>query len=335
MTVRFVLAVILLICGVVALVVGNREIDDNGNVYHPPIRKIGFAVLVASALFFLLSTVRVVAPGEVGIPVAFGKAGAPLGAGVHLTNPFASVEKMSVRTENYTMSVAQNEGQHQGDDSVSVLGNDGGSGNVDTTTLFHLDQGSASRVFLDKGTGYVEKIIRPTVRTCIRDEFAKVAMVDAATSHRDAVQTGITTCIEKVLTPAGISVENLQVRDIHLSKELQDSINAKVAAQQSSQQQQFELSKAQQVADIARVNAQGQSDSQQIISCGGVTTVVEGVTKVEPRTGADCLNTLSPGYLQYLYIQALTKVAESPNNSTVIVPFDTALTPLLPVQGAH
>lgn len=331
MTFRFVFAVILLVCAVVGMCIGNRSIDGSPSI---PFRKIGLGLLGASALFFVLSCIRIVAPGEVGIPVAFGKAGAPLGAGVHLTNPFASVEAMSVRTENYTMSVQQNEGDHKGDDSVSVLGNDGGSGNVDTTTLFHLDEHSASTVYLNKGTGYVEKIIRPTVRTCIRDEFAKVPMVIAATTQRDAVQTGIQTCIEKVLSPAGITVENLQVRDIHLSQVLQDSINSKVSSQQLSDQQKFELTKATQQADIARVTAQGQSDSQQIISCGGVTIPDDkGGTKVVPRTGADCLNTLSPGYLQYLYIQALTKVAESPNNSTVIVPFDQNLTPLLPLSG--
>lgn len=328
MTFRFVFAVIFLLCAIGALLFGNRNVVEGGRSI--PGRKIALGLFGLAGLCFVLSCVRVVAPGEVGIPVAFGKAGAPLGAGVHLTNPFASVEKMSVRTENYTMSVQSTEGQHQGDDSVSVLGSDGGSGQVDTTTLFHLNEGDASRVYLDKGTGYVEKIVRPTARTCIRDEFAKVAMVDAATIKRDQVQTGISACIEKVLAPAGITVENLQVRDIHLSTDLQNSINAKVSAQQSSQQQQFELSKAQQVAEIARVDAQGKADAQQIIACGGVTVPDDqGGTKVQPRVGGDCLNTLTPAYLQYLYINALTTVANSPNNSTVIVPFDQNLTPLL------
>ena len=42
---------------------------------------------------------------------------------------------------------------------------------------------------------------------------------------------------------------------------------------------------------------------------------------------------LTPQYLQWTYIQALQSLVDSPNNSTIILPFDQALTPLLNIPG--
>lgn len=335
---RLSFGIFLALIAIPAIVIGDK-VYTKTNAYRDapaesttiPVRKIGLITLGVAVFFLLLSTIRVVSPGEVGIPVTFGKTGTPFGAGVHFVNPFAGVETLSVRTENYTMSVASSEGNKNGDDSVSVLGLDGAQGSVDSTALFHLNEGDASRVYKKLGTGFVEKIVRPTIRTCIRDEFAKVPMVVGATSGRDQIGAAITTCIEKVISPEGISLESLQLRDIHLSETVQNSINSKVSAQQTSEQQQFELSKTQQQAEIARVDAQGKADAQQIISCGGTTVPIDdkGNTKVIPNTGASCQNNLSANYLQYLYILTLQKVAEGPNHDTLVLPFDSNLTPLL------
>jgi hypothetical protein len=42
---------------------------------------------------------------------------------------------------------------------------------------------------------------------------------------------------------------------------------------------------------------------------------------------------LTPAYLQFTYIQALKALVNSPNNSTIILPFDQALTPLINVPA--
>ena len=262
-------------------------------------------------------------------------AGQPVGAGVHLINPFASVQRLSVRTESYTMSASTNEGNRLGDDSVSVLGSDGAQANVDATVLFRLNTGSASTVYKQLGSEYVEKVVRPTIRTCIRDGFATPQMVVAATTMRTAVAGVIQDCIAKNFVettpkdPHSLVLERFQLRAVHLSSEVQKSIDAKVKAQQSAEQQQFELQAATQKAEISRVEAQGKADAQQIISCGGsAKRQPDGSTRVVPNTGAACQNTLTPAYLQFLYIQTLQATVNSPNHSTLILPFDQKLTPL-------
>ena len=116
--------------------------------------------------------------------------------------------------------------------------------------------------------------------------------------------------------------------------QLQNAVNSKVASQQNLEQQQFERATAQQLADITRIQALATADSQQILACGGQasTKVRNGqpVQTVTPNALTACSQTqLTPQYLQFSYIQALKQLVNSPNNSTIILPFDKNLTPLI------
>lgn len=276
-------------------------------------RKFSFIPLGLFLLFLFLSCIRIVAPGEVGIPVVLGNAKSPLQSGINFTNPFTSVKKFSVRTEEYTMSRSAGEGDKKNsDDSVEVLGKDGATGKVDATLLHRLNKSDASRVYKELGIDYVNKVIRPTSRACIRGSFSGVDMVEAATTKRAEVADIIANCIKTGLEPRGLVLESLQLRDVTLSDTVQNAINAKVEAQQRAAQQAFELDKTKQQAQIRVVEAQGLAESQKVIQ-----------------------STLTPAYLQYEYIKAIQAMVGSPNHSTLVMPFDKNLTPqfVLPPEG--
>ena len=48
------------------------------------------------------------------------------------------------------------------DDSVTVLGRDGGSAKIDATVLFEVDAGRVEEVYRTVGSNYLEKIVRPS-----------------------------------------------------------------------------------------------------------------------------------------------------------------------------
>ena len=77
------------------------------------------------AIVFVWTSVHVVQPGNVAVPVTFGHSGKPLKPGLHITLPFTAAYSLSTRTQNYTMSSLKGEGGNT-DDSVAVLGKDGG-----------------------------------------------------------------------------------------------------------------------------------------------------------------------------------------------------------------
>jgi regulator of protease activity HflC (stomatin/prohibitin superfamily) len=129
-------------------------------------------------------------------------------------------------------------------------------------------------------------------------------------------------------------LEAFQLREVQLSADLQRAVALKVAAQQLEEQQQFELATAQQQADITRIQALATADTQQILACGGSAATLmrnnQEVQTVIPNPLNKCSQAqLTPAYLQFTYIQALKVLASSPGNTTLVLPFDKNLTPLI------
>ncbi|MCJ7726411.1 MAG: prohibitin family protein [Acidimicrobiia bacterium] len=312
----------------------RRPRDGEGNLGPRKWKRLASLFGGAVVLWLLSTTVAIVPAGSVGVPVTLGHAGSPLGQGFHITPPLTSMKAMSARTTAYTMVAAPGEGK-KSDDSVEVLGSDGASGSVDSTVLYRLQADQATNVYNELGLDYVTTLIRPSARTCIRSVFTNYTMVDAATTAWHALEGDVTACMAAKMEGRGILLEDFQLREVRLEPTLQAADTAKTAAQQNAERQKFELSVAQQQAEITRVEANATADAQQILACGGDIEQVEQAdgTVVEiivPKSIDQCSQAqLTPQYLQWTYIQALQSLVDSPNNSTIILPFDQALTPLL------
>lgn len=301
------------------------------NIDGVNLRKLAIIPFGLFVLFLAWSSIRVVGVGEVGIPVVLGDAKEPLGNGVNIVNPIASVKMFSTRTEDYSMFGTE-PGDDAGDDiQVTVKGKDGATGYVSSTTLYHLPEDEASNVFSTLGTNYEDKIIRPTVRACIRDEFSKFNMIDAATGARGNIDFAIASCIEKQIVKSGLILDEFQLRDVDVDPNVQQSIDAKVAAEQNAAQREFDLQTERTNQDIVRERAKGTADAEQIIVCGANTTTDdEGRVTLTPKEGAECENNLTPEYLELQRIQALEKFAENGNS---LIPSDVLITRQAP-QGA-
>ncbi len=177
-------------------------------------------------------------------------------------------------------------------------------------------------------------MVRPFARTCIRAEFAHYSTVVAATiewrTRPDERHCVHATRIE----PHGLSLEDFQLREVSLADQLQSAVDSKVASQQKAEQQKFELATARQVADVARVQALATADAQQILACGGQaaneTQNGQRLATVTPNPITQCSQAqLTPEYLQFTYIQALTQLVNAPGANTIVLPFDQNLTPLV------
>src|SRR5690242_48796 len=116
-----------------------RPRNPDGTLGPRSWKRLATTCAVAFGIVFVWTSVHVVKPGTVGVPVTLGHAGAPISPGFHITLPFTTVYSMNIRTQNYTMSSLRNEGG-KSDDSVSVLGADGGTAQVNATVLYRLDR---------------------------------------------------------------------------------------------------------------------------------------------------------------------------------------------------
>ncbi len=207
---------------------------------------------------------------------------------------------------------------------------------MNATVLYRLDRKSATDVYRKLGTNYVSQIVRPTARTCIRTQFTLYSIVEAATTAWRRLEREVAQCMKARIEPSGLLLQEFQLREVAMSPGLQSAVNNKVASQQNAQQQRFELLTAQQAADITRTQALATADGQQILACGGKATTKtrngQVVQTVVPNPITACSQAqVTPAYLQFSYIQA--QLVNSPNNTSIILPFDKNLTPLINVPS--
>jgi regulator of protease activity HflC (stomatin/prohibitin superfamily) len=240
-------------------------------------------VILGIALFLLTNMIVVIPAGSTGVYHLFGKVReAELHSGIHLINPLASIVKMSIRTQQYTMSSVADEGVRHGDDSIEALTKEGLKVLLDITILYRLDEDKASEVYKTLGTEYEQNLIRPEVRSVIRQVIATYEAKDIYSEKRDVVVGEIAKKLEESAEPRGITIESTLLRNVVLPPELAAAIEQKLTAEQESDRYEFVLEKEKKEADRKRIEAEGQRDSQRIISAS-----------------------LSNEYLQYLFIKDL------------------------------
>ncbi len=229
--------------------------------------RIGRLALVFSGLLALGSTVTIVAPGEVAVPVLFGSAQDPLEEGFHLRNPFASVRALSVRTQESTYSDVLGEGdQADRADAITAVSLENASVRVEITILWHLVGSEASNVYRLLGVNYRDVIVRPVSRSAVRDCVAQFRFELARTSQRPDVER----CIEESLTeefqPRGLAVDGVQLRDIAATPELQASIESKLQAEQDAQRAQFRQDQARIDAETRVIAAGAEAEANRLVA---------------------------------------------------------------------
>lgn len=259
-----------------------------------PIKVVG-AVLIVLGL--LTASIRQIDAGQVGIVSLFGNVSdRTLNSGLSFVNPLANVAEFDIKTQNYTMSANNDEGQKQGDDAIRVLTADGLEVVIDLTVLYRVIPTEAPRIFREIGADYTDKVVRPITRTRIRDNAVYYDAVALYSTRRDEFQTRIYRTIENDFKKRGLLLEQLLIRNIDLPASVKKTIESKINAEQDAQKMQFVLQKERQEAERKRVEAQGIADYQKILSTG-----------------------LSDKQLQYEQIKAQRELAASPNTKIVIM----------------
>jgi regulator of protease activity HflC (stomatin/prohibitin superfamily) len=285
----FILGLILLIIGTL---IGHRP--SPFSVYTIYLRIGGVLIMLVgllNACFVQIGT------GEVGVQVLFGSVqNNTLGSGLHFINPLMDVQRLDIKTQNYTMSAVHNEGAQEGDDAIRVLSADGLEVVIDMTVLYKVVPGNAPDILRETGIDYTSKIVRPLTRTKVRDNAVYYDAVSLYSTKRDEFQARIFKTIEDEFRRRGLLLEQLLIRNITLPQAVKTSIEQKISAEQDAQKMQFVLQKERQEADRKRVEAQGIADYQRIISLS-----------------------LTDRQLQYESIKAQLEIAKSPNAKVIIM----------------
>jgi regulator of protease activity HflC (stomatin/prohibitin superfamily) len=286
----------LILLGFIIFIVGivlsrNRDAVQR---FGKPVRVIGLVVI---AIGVLTSCFIQINAGEVGVKKLFGKVQNDiLTSGLHFINPLMEVEKLDIKTLNYTMSGVHDQNTQSADDAIRVLTTDGLEVTIDLSVLYRVVPTEAPRLLRETGINYEDKIVRPLTRTRIRDNAVYYEAIALYSTKRDEFQQRIFKSIEADFKSRGLLLEQLLVRNITLPQSVKTTIEQKINAEQEAQKMQFILQKEKQEAERKRVEAQGIADYQRIIS--------EGLTDKQ---------------LQYESIKAQLELSKSQNSKIIIM----------------
>jgi regulator of protease activity HflC (stomatin/prohibitin superfamily) len=243
--------------------------------------------LLAVALAGLLAVGCAAVPAQhVGVLETFGKVqDTTWGPGLHGWAPWLGVHRINCRTL-------------QLEEKTNTPTGEGLLVGLDVSLVYHAEPAAAKEIYSRYGGlgGLVENVLIPEYRSVIRDATAGFNAVDLYSGRREEVGRRMLDELRKRLEGRGIVAEAILLRNIVLPEQVSRAVEAKLAADQQAQQMEFVLRKEQKEAERKRIEAQGISDFQRIVSAG-----------------------ISPALLTWKGIEATEKLANSPNAKIVVV----------------
>jgi regulator of protease activity HflC (stomatin/prohibitin superfamily) len=245
-------------------------------------------VVVVVILWILMSNLFVtVQAGNVGVVTTFGKVDdEPLQAGLHTLSPWRTVHPMSIRTQ-------------QTEQHLDALTADGASVSLDASLLFAVNPEKAAEVFRNIGpegeTGYIT-IIVSEFRGAVRRIIANYKAEALYSEKRQGSELEVEDYMRSALEKRGLICEKVIFRSVQLPKQVTDSINLKMTAEQKSEQMKYELMTAEQEAKKRLIEAKATAESQEMIT-----------------------KSLNDTYIRYLWVQALETAAKN-RSATIYVP---------------
>jgi regulator of protease activity HflC (stomatin/prohibitin superfamily) len=231
----------------------------------PSLRVISFIILIFVGIFLFRSTLIFVPAGYVGIVYDSGRGvlPKPLREGLNFAIPlWQHITLMDTRLQEYTMSMAPDEGALRRDDSLDAPTSDGQQVKVDATVIFRVDMEHAPVLYKTVGMDYVDKLIRPYSRSQIRMVISRYTAPAIYSEKREEAEAAMGKELAELLKPKNIIIDKILLRTVVFSPEYSKAIEQKVIAEQKVKQAEFEVKVASQQAQSKIVEAKGLAEAQ-------------------------------------------------------------------------
>lgn len=137
--------------------------------------------------------------------------------GLHLKVPFWQRAKLfNTQTLEYRLAKDFNlkNVRAMGDTPVSALTADGKAVSIEGTILLRLDVTQIPNIWQNIGEDFVDKIVRPTVRSRLRMIASRFTYADMVGNQRDQVEEAAKQELERIFYPRGIRVENILLSEV-------------------------------------------------------------------------------------------------------------------------
>jgi len=215
------------------------------------LRTIGLAVLGLALLVFAAGSFYVVSPVERGVRVTLGTMSdqfVPPGLGA----------KLPLVTEIYRVNVQQDTREV----SAECFSSDLQQINVQLKVLYRIPETSVVAVLRDYAGNPFEKLVLPRVQEAIKEVTALKTAADIVKTREQIKVAALDASRAKI--GVLLTIEDLVIEDVRLSKELEQAIEAKMVQQQEAEKAIFKMQQARTDAETLIIKAKADAESIQI-----------------------------------------------------------------------
>ncbi len=217
----------------------------------------------------------------------------PMGEGFHIVAPWNKVFVYEVRQQELF-------------EKMKVLSSNGLEIQIDASAWYKPVYNNLGKLHQDLGKDYLERVIKPAIRSAARSVVGRYTPEQLYSSKRDVIQDEIYEETKKILEDQNVQLNQVLVRDVTLPSTIKEAIERKLKQEQESLEYEFRLVTAKKEAEKVTIEAQGKADANRILSAS-----------------------LTDKILQDKGIDATLKLSQSPNTKVVIVGGGDAGLPLI------
>ena len=221
-----------------------------------PVKRILTWVLIAIVLLVIVSVagcgIKVVNTGHRGIETRFGKVvSESLPEGIYFYNPITSalvemdtrIQRQDGETDTYTRDVQQ--------------------AAIKYTLNYRLQQNAAHIMYRDIGVEWEQRLIPQVVLGTLKEVVGKWDAVDLI-ANRDKAGQSAFEAIRNNLAERNVEVLRFEITDIAYTHEFENSVEAKVIAQQKAIEEQNHTKQIEEQARQKVLSAEAEAKSMQI-----------------------------------------------------------------------
>jgi prohibitin 2 len=254
-----VVSIILVVTGLILLFVAKA--NENQDVKKPVLIS-GFSAFVLAVVFFILSLIYTVDPGEVGVEILLGKVVKYAPSGMSIKNPFAGIVKMDLRTKKAEMKL---EGASKDLQEI----------NIELAINYRLNYEKISELYNTVGIDYEVIVINPAVMNLAKAAVSQFAINDVIVKRNDLSKL-IFESLKDRLAQYYIILETVNLNNISFQPAFSAAVQEKQVQEQGVQTALYKKQQAMQEADqrvvmakadaeVTRLNAIAESEKQRLL----------------------------------------------------------------------
>ncbi len=186
--------------------------------------------------------------------------------------------------------------RHERKETMTVLSSNGLDIKLDVSVRFYPKPSKLPVLHENLGTGYVNKIVIPEVRSSTREVIGEYTPEELYSTKRGEIQSAIEEKTRVAFKENHLVLDAVPIRSIILPEKIKQAIERKLTAEQKIQEKEYEKRQAQKEAERREIEAKGKAKANEILS-----------------------KSLTDKVLRDKGIDATERLAESENSKVVVI----------------